>query len=152
MTVRKTIDVKNPKTGVKTIHLEYETTRFSKDPTLRSRGVENHPAVTYLARYSKGKVYVDERAPEWYQVLAALHEIICCGRQHEDICEMSDDLIKRCANVEEVVLMNAGENAKRYIFERRRMLEFISIYNLTSLEDRPKIDFARKSLVEKSWK
>ena len=150
MTVRKTIDVKNPKTGVKTICLEYETTCFRDDPALRSRGVENHPAVVYLARYNKGKVYVDERAPEWYQELAALHEIICCGRQHEDICEISEDLIRRCANVEEVVLMNAGENAKKYIFERKRMLEFISTYNLTSLETRPMIDFARKSLVENS--
>lgn len=150
MTVRKTIDVKNPKTGVKTIRLEYETMCFRDDPALRSRGVENHPAVVYLARYNKGKVYVDERAPEWYQVLAALHEIICCGRQHEDICEISEDLIRRCANVEEVVLMNAGENAKKYIFERKRMLEFISTYNLTSLETRPMIDFVRKSLVENS--
>lgn len=151
MTVRKTIDVKNPKTGVKTIHLEYETMCFRDDPALRSRGAENHPAVVYLARYNKGKVYVDERAPKWYQELAVLHEIICCGRQHEDLCELSESLIKRCANVEELVLMNAGEHAKRYIFERKRMLEFISTYNLTPLEARPMIDFARKSLIEQSW-
>ena len=150
MTVRKTIDVKNPK-GVKTILLVYETTCFRNDPTLRARGAENHPAVPYLTKFDKGKVYVDERAPQWYQELAALHEIICCGKQYEDICELSDELIRRCANVEEIVLMNAGEHRNRYVFERKRMLEFISTYNLTPLENRPMIDFARRSLIEKSW-
>lgn len=150
MTVRKTIDVKNPK-GVKTILLEYETTRFRNDPALRSRGAENHPAVAYLTKYDKGKVYVDERAPQWYQELAALHEIICCGKQHEDICALSDVPLKRCADVEELVLMNAGEHRSRYIFERERMLEFVSTYNLTSLEDRPMIDYARRSLMAKTW-
>lgn len=149
MTVRKHIDVVYPK-GVKHILLEYETTNFRDEPSLRSRGAENHPAVMYLARYAKGKVFVDERAPQWYQELAALHETICCGRKHEDICELSDELIKRCASVEQVVLMNAGENKSRYIFERKRMLEFISTYNLTALETRPMIDFARKSLMELS--
>lgn len=150
MTVRKTIDVYNP-SGVKTINLEYETTCFRDNPVLRSKGVENHQAVIYLVMFNQGKVYVDERAPQWYQELAALHEIICCGKQHEEICELSGEPIRRCSEVENVVLMNAGEHRSRYIYERARMLDFISDHNLVSLEMRPMINYAKHSLIELTW-
>ncbi len=68
---------------------------------------------------------VDVNAPEWYKPLAALHEMICCGREFE---ELVPNLVVNglrcehyCACIEKFCLNAAGIDRTRYAFARREM-------------------------------
>ena len=100
--------------------------------------------VQYFVRYDHEKecVYVDEDAPEWYKIFAALHEMICCGHNYEDLVPKIDevDADHRCMCVEKFVISLTGEYRDKYISARIMMFTTLLDCRLCSEENRKGIE------------
>ena len=109
--------------------IEYELANFSEDTYLRQLGIADDSAVRLLARYDNERhtTVVDERAPQWYRRMAAMHEVICCGGLHEslirDLPPHTDP--RRCREVEKFVVRLAGFHRYEYIIYRRQVFTFM---------------------------
>ena len=109
--------------------IEYELVNFSEDTYLRQLGIADDSTVRLLARYDNEQhiAFVDERAPQWYRRMAAMHEIICCGGLYESLVNNlppSTDP-RRCREVEKFVLRLAGFHRYEYIVYRRQVFTFM---------------------------
>lgn len=112
--------------------LKYETTDFSKHPGLIEAKLNTDRIVPFLAMYDAERriAIVDERAPVWYKELAVLHEMMCCGRQFEQLLGSIPNPTLRCREIERLVTDNAREYRNEYCIIRTRMFDFILRNNL----------------------
>ena len=122
-----------------TATIAYETTNFRNHPELIKLGINEEDSARFLAMYDPetGKTWVDERAPQWYRRMAALHEVICCGERLEGLIPnlppKGDP--RHCREVEKFVIRTAGYNQMEYIIYRRRMFNFLLTNNLNPDRD-----------------
>lgn len=120
------------------LEVKYETEKVQKYFENKSFDVQ------FFVRYDQENncVYVDEGAPEWYKLLAALHEMICCGHSFNDLVpklnEVDDE--HRCACVEKFVIDLAGEYREKYISARILMFTTLLDQKLCSKENRRMIE------------
>ena len=131
------------------VKLKYETTNFSKHPALIKSGLHKDRIVPFLAMYDalRDITIVDERAPKWYKELAALHEMMCCGRKFEELLSSIPNPILRCREVERLVMNNAGDYREEYCKIRTRMFDFILQNNLIAPDFRDGAQAAQTMLI-----
>ena len=127
------------------IRIEYSTAKFELIPDVAEK-LGNDEVVNYLVMYDEGKIWVHENAPDWYALLATLHESICCGKQHEKFIEFSDDPDMRCAEVEAFVLTQAKDKKQEYIWARIAMFDALIQKQLAAPSDIRKLQNARDYL------
>lgn len=114
----------------------------------------------YLVRYDPVEkcAIVDRGAPEWYKPLAALHELICCGRQYEEyvpgLVELYADGHKLCKNhcsqIERYIIEIAGEHARDYVLARREMFKSLLDYDLCEADFREQVTKSLEMLQTRS--
>jgi len=92
---------------------------------------------------------VDKMAPDWYKLLASLHETIDTGRQYEELvpglAEVDEN--RRSACIEKFVVANAGEYKKAYVAAKAVMLKTLLDNELCTPDRRKSIEYSVEALL-----
>ena len=135
------------------VEIRYFEADLSQHPVIKNLGAENDEAVKYLVLYdqSTGDITVDSRAPKDYKDLAALHEAICQGHQHEDWAGLADtDKEERCSCIEDMIFEECSimftRNQLEYFKGRLAMYDFLIKHNLNP-EMKKSFELSRKEVL-----